>query len=501
VLLAQIPARFELLDRLLKAISRIIRGYDYRAAAMSGPPPPAEQLVPREWKPFVAARTRGRSRPQASRPVVADLLAALAGIGLGISIALAITAESSGSLRAAGGVLTALGRGTGLLSAYAMAIVVLLSARIAPLERAIGQDRLIVWHRRLGPWGLYLLLAHVVLIILGYAAAAHQGLLREIWVLLTTYSGMLPAAMATILLAGVGVTSYRRARRRMKHETWWAIHLYTYLALFLAYFHEVDTGASFVGHSVARAWWLSLWVGTLAAVAGFRIVLPLCRSVRHQLRVVAVYPEAPNTWSVLMEGRHLDQLPVAGGQFLQWRFLRRGQWWQAHPYSLSAVPANGKIRITVKELGDHSTGLAELPPGTRVAFEGPYGVFTAEARRTDKVLLIGAGVGTTPIRALLEDLPPKTNVVVILRDSRPENLVLRTEFEKLVHRRGGRLHLLVGSRRQVPLNTAALRALVPDVATRDVYLCGPDAFTDSVVEAALGAGVPEKHIHHESFAF
>jgi predicted ferric reductase len=470
-------------------------------AMTTGPPSSPRQFAIREWQPVTYSRTRGRSRPQRSRPLVADLLAALTGVGLGISIALAISAETSGSLRASGGVLTALGRGTGLLSAYAMAIVVLLSARIAPLERAIGQDRLIVWHRRLGPWGLYLLLAHVVLITLGYAAAAGQGVLREIWVLLWTYSGMLPATMASGLLVAVGVTSYRRARRRLKHETWWAIHLYTYLALFLAYFHEVDTGASFVGHPVARAWWLVLWVGTLAAVAGFRIGLPLCRSVRHRLRVVAVYPEAPHTWSVLMEGRHLDQLPVAGGQFLQWRFLRRGQWWQAHPYSLSSVPAHGRIRITVKELGDHSAGLADLAPGTRVAFEGPYGVFTAEARRTGKVLLIGAGVGTTPIRALLEDLPSTTDVAVILRDSRYENVVLRTEFETLLHRRGGRLHLLVGPRDRVPLDSASLRSLVPDLGARDVYLCGPDAFTAAVAAAAIGAGVPAQQIHHESFAF
>jgi predicted ferric reductase len=467
----------------------------------TGPPSSPKQITVREWQPVTYSRQRGPSRPQRSRPLVADLLAALTGVGLGITIALAISAETSGSLRASGGVLTALGRGTGLLSAYAMVIVVLLSARIAPLERAIGQDRLIVWHRRLGPWGIYLLLAHIVLITLGYAAAADRGVLREIWVLLTTYSGMLPATMGSILLIAVGVTSYHRARRRLKHETWWAIHLYTYLALFLAYFHEVDTGASFVGHPVARAWWLALWVGTLAAVLGFRIVLPLCRSLRHRLRVVAVYPEAPNTWSVLMEGRHLDQLPVAGGQFLQWRFLRRGQWWQAHPYSLSSVPANGRMRITVKELGDHSAGLAELAPGTRVAFEGPYGVFTAEARRTSKVLLIGAGVGSTPIRALLEDLPAKTNVVVILRDSRPENIVLRTEFEKLLHRRRGRLHLLVGPRDQVPLDSASLRALVNDIAARDVYLCGPEAFTDTLVTAAIGAGVPAHQIHHESFSF
>src|SRR3954468_467057 len=97
------------------------------------------------------ARTR-RRRPVRRRPVVVDVLAAAAGLGLGITIGLAVLAESSGSLQAPGGVATAAGRLAGLVAAYAMVIVVLLVARVPPLERAIGQDRLVAWHRRLGPW-------------------------------------------------------------------------------------------------------------------------------------------------------------------------------------------------------------------------------------------------------------------------------------------------------------------------------------------------------------
>src|SRR4051794_23253544 len=107
--------------------------------------------------PPVAATRRRPARP---RPAVADVLAGLAGLGLGITLALAVGAESAGSLRAPGGVATALGRLSGLLAAYAMVIAVLLVARVPPLERAIGQDRLVRWHRKLGPWPLYLLVAH-----------------------------------------------------------------------------------------------------------------------------------------------------------------------------------------------------------------------------------------------------------------------------------------------------------------------------------------------------
>src|SRR3954462_12067720 len=291
---------------------------------------------------------RPRLRPPRQRPVIVNVLAAAAGIGLGVTVGLAVTAESAGSLSAAGGIATALGRLTGLLAAYAMVIVVLLVARVPPLERAIGQDRLVAWHRKLGPWPLYLLLGHAVLITVGYARQASDGVLHQFGQLLLTYTGVLAATVGSIFLFAAGITSYRLARRRMAYETWWSVHLYTYLALFLSFSHQIDTGASFVGHPVARFWWTALWLGTLGVVLAARIGLPVWRSLRHQLRVVDTRREGPGVVSVVLRGRKLDRLPVAGGQFFQLRFLERGLWWQAHPYSLSAAPTGRHLRITVK---------------------------------------------------------------------------------------------------------------------------------------------------------
>jgi ferredoxin-NADP reductase len=287
----------------------------------------------------------------------------------------------------------------------------------------------------------------------------------------------------------------------MAYETWWSVHLYTYLALFLSFSHQIDTGASFVGHPAARAWWTMLWLGTLGVVLVARIGLPVWRSLRHQVRVVAVRPEAPGVVSIVLRGRRLDRLPVAGGQFLQWRFLRRGLWWQAHPYSLSAAPDRDRLRITVKDLGDHSAGLARLAPGTRVAIEGPYGAFTADTATRERLLLIGAGVGTAPILALLQELPPQADVAVLLRASTPAELVLRAEVADEVARRRGRLLELVGSREQVRLDAAGLRALVPDLRDREVYLCGPEPLAHRLARQLGRAGVPQGQIHFEAFAF
>jgi ferredoxin-NADP reductase/DMSO/TMAO reductase YedYZ heme-binding membrane subunit len=455
---------------------------------------------PEERRPVDRRRTT-RLRPPRQRPVVVDVLAALSGLGLGVTVALTILSESAGSLSAPGGIAIAAGRLSGMLAAYVMVVVVLLVARVPPLERAIGQDRLVAWHRRLGPWPLYLLVAHGVLIVVGYAQQARAGVLHQFGQLLWTYPGILAATVGGGLLIAAGVTSYRLARRRMTYETWWSVHLYTYLALLLSFSHQIGTGAAFVGHPTATVFWTALWAGTLAVVVGTRIGLPVWRSLRHQVRVVRVSPEGPGVVSVLLHGRRLDRLPVAGGQFLQWRFLQNGLWWQAHPYSLSAAPSADLLRITVKDLGDHSGGLAGIHPGTRVAIEGPYGTFTADTARHDRLLLFGAGVGIAPILALLHELPIDADVTVLLRGSTREDLVLRHEVADEVRRRDGRLVELLGSRDRVRLDAAALRELVPDLRRRDVYICGPDALTRSLASELRRAGVREQHLHFESFTF
>ena len=437
----------------------------------------------------------------APRPAIVNACAALAGLGFGAVLAAVILGESRGSLAAPGGLLSAAGRLAGFTGSYLMLIMVVLVARLPWLERSVGQDQLVRWHRQVAPWAIGLITAHVVLIVLGYAQAASTGAWHELWVLLTSYRDMLAATAGFALLIMAGISSYRHVRRRLRYETWWVIHLYIYLGLALAFAHQIFTGVSFIGHPLVRALWIAVWAATAGMVVVYRIAQPAWRSLRHRLRVVEVRPEAPGVVSVVCQGRHLDRLAVSGGQFFLWHFLARELWWQGHPYSLSALPQPPYIRVTIKGLGDQSRAVAALRPGTRVAIEGPYGAFTSHARVRDGVALFAAGVGITPVRALLEDLPAGVDVVVVLRASTAADLVHRDEVAALVRQRGGRLAEIVGSRRKVRLNAWGLRSIVPDIAYRDVYICGPDGFTEQIADSALQLGTAPEQIHTETFGF
>jgi ferredoxin-NADP reductase len=167
----------------------------------------------------------------------------------------------------------------------------------------------------------------------------------------------------------------------------------------------------------------------------------------------------------------------------------------------------------VQGVGDGSVATASLRPGTRALVEGPYGRLSARARTRRKVALIGAGVGITPLRALAEGLPYAAGEAVVLHRYTSQPLFAR-EFDVISEERGLDVLNLPGHRRspgswlgegvgsvQQVDDLVALRYWVPDIAERDVYVCGPERWTDLVRRTLADAGLPTDQLHLETFTW
>ncbi|MFD7308806.1 ferric reductase-like transmembrane domain-containing protein [Promicromonospora sp. NPDC059942] len=423
---------------------------------------------------------------------------------------------SGGGVQAAGQgggpLVTTLGRLTGLVSANLLLYQVLLMARVPLFERAFGRDALTQAHRRTGFWSFWLFLAHIVLITLGYAAVAGSGVLAQLWLLVRDYPGMLLAAAGTALLVGVVGLSIRRARRRMRYESWHLLHLYAYLGVGLALPHQLWTGADFLASPAATWYWWTLWAVAAGCALVYRVAVPLLRSARHDLRVAEVVPDGRDGVTVRMTGRGLDRLGVRAGQFLVWRFLDGPGWTRGHPFSVSARPAPDGLSITARVVGDGTARLTRLRPGTRVLVEGPYGHLVGAHREGTKLLMLGAGAGVAPLVALLqaEQYAPG-DATLVTRDSTPEAALLSGDVAALVRERGVRHQPLDGPRTHVssPWLPGAYEAwqgpqliahLAPDLAEHDVYLCGPVPWMDAVHADLDRLGVPRSRVHSEAFA-
>ena len=433
----------------------------------------------------------------------ADWAALIMGGGLGLTLALQLTTVRRSDFTSVYAILASVSRLSALVGTYFAIVGIFLVARIPWIERSVGHDRLVTWHRKLGPWSLYGIGVHVFFIIFSFAGQDSVPLYKELWTMLNTFEWMWPALAGFFLMILAGVTSYKKARAKMSYETWWLLHIYTYFAVAASFMHQVLAGQMFVGHPLNRAYWTALYVLMACAIVYWRFGVPLVRSMRVNLRVEKTVIEGPGVISVIMKGRNLHKLAAQGGQFFGWRFLTRGHFLMSHPYSLSAAPTEHFLRITVKDLGDHSRSLAFIKPGTRVFVEGPYGAFTAGRSTMPHVVLVGGGVGITPVRALMDEFRGGVQMDLIYRATREEDLVLRGELDYLAFNSGStiRVHYLVGPRKDHPMDARALRQLVPQFADSDIYICGPEPLVTAVRKAAAECGVPKNRFHDESFSY
>jgi predicted ferric reductase len=460
--------------------------------------------------PSKEQRRQPPRRPARTPLTLADALGALAILSVVAVVALWMVNQGGVLMMLVNvyGALGSLALLTGLLASDLLILVVVLLARIPWVERAWGHEVLTRRHRWIGFASFWLMMAHVVLYALQRAVRVPEAALQRLLGVFVTDSWMLFATVGTILLITVVATSIRAARRRLRYESWHLLHLYSYAGIAASFPHTLHP---FNG-SWTRIYWWSLYGFAFAVTLLYRIALPAWRSYYHRLRVESVATEAPGVVSVTVTGHRLDRMKTSPGQFFIWRFLDGPGWMRGTPYSLSAAPTDDRLRVTIKAAGDGSERAARLIPGTRALIEGPYGTFTAARRTQPRMLLIAAGIGITPMRALLEDTPyAPGEATLIYRYSETQHAVFADELREIAARRGVELIFLPGPRRadsswQAAGSThtddvQAFKDLVPDIQHRDIYACGPPAWLNAVRTAVRGTGAQRDHLHTEEFAW
>ncbi|GAB3271931.1 ferric reductase-like transmembrane domain-containing protein [Sinomonas notoginsengisoli] len=480
-------------------------------ATLPSPQPPTPALpavTPRE----ALAReleARGRRRLRG-----ADVLTVAAWSSAAAAAALYLADGAAGQFGTVPQALTAIGIVAGLIGTDLVLVMLLLAARLPWVDRAIGHDRAMAVHGTLGKPALYLLLAHMAFLLLGYGASEGLNPVAEGVALWNLVPDMWLAFISMAVFIAVGVTSLVAVRRRMPYEFWHVIHLLTYAAVLTGLPHQFSVGGLFAEGHWQRLYWEASYWGVVVTLAWFRVITPLVRTWRHQLTVTRVVEEAPGVASIEMSGLRLAELTGEGGRFFIWRFLAPGLWWHAHPFSLSADPGGNAVkhglRITVRGLGSGSAALRRMRPDTKVAIAGPYGNFTHSSRTRPGLVLVGSGIGITPIRALLEraEFAPG-DATVILRAGAQDRLYLREEIAGLCRARGAVLYELVGHRARasawLPSHQSGLHLTdylppgAPPLADSDLYVCGPRNWSDAVLADAKAAGARDAQLHRERF--
>ncbi|MBK9158895.1 MAG: ferredoxin reductase family protein [Propionibacteriaceae bacterium] len=407
-----------------------------------------------------------------------------------------------GSIAAA---FTSIGVLTGLLGTAGVCVMLILAARVPLIDKTLGQVKATELHAKYGQWTIIALLQHAAFTTVGYSLADGKNVIAEFASLWSSTMDFVWAVIGMVLFLAVSVSSIATARKKLPYEAWHVIHLLSYVGTIAAIPHMFSMSSILGGTSVQHWYFIALLSLTGILLFVYRLVMPIINTLDHNIRVTRVVRIAPDTINIEMSGRRLEELGAQGGQYFHWRFLAPGFWWHQHPFSLSAAPTNNSLRITVRALGNGSAALADLRPGTRVGIEGPYGIFSDASRTKEAAVFVGAGVGIAPIRSIIESTAiAPGRAAVILRASTEKQVYLLEEIREICARRGITLAVLTGSRKPggwVPASRPNLKLtdIAPYLKDADVFVCGPNDYTEIVTEEARTLGVPAEQIHDERF--
>jgi len=403
--------------------------------------------------------------------------------------------------------ILAIARLVGMAATFTALTQFVLMGRQGWLEPIFGLDRLAVFHRRNGVATLLLVLLHPTLIVTGYSLLNGIGPIEQYLAFYGSSVLVLANIAVVLMILTVGASIYI-VRKHLKFETWYLVHLANYLAVILFAWHQFMSGSDLLGNNLLRYYWFGIYIFAGLNILVWRWIKPFAQSAYFDFKVEKIQAETPTTTNVYITGKNMGQFKSKGGQFVMVRFLTKGLAGQEHPFSMSMLPNQNQIRLTIKAQGDFTNQMPNLKAGTKVIVSGPHGAFTHDKQVTNKVLYIAGGIGITPIRALVEERSNaglRNSAAMLYGNRNQGDSALLEELLTL----GAKINMPIfnvlseqadykGEKGYI--DAEKIKRLVPDFATRDIFLCGPPPMMNGIVAALKQLGMPANQIHYERFS-
>ena len=381
-----------------------------------------------------------------------------------------------------------------------------LTARFRYVTDPWGEDVIYHFHRQISLIAVGLVVAHPL--ILFVVRPELLALLNSI----TAPWRARFAALSTYSLIALVVTALWRAQLNIRYETWHLSHIVLAVVAVAAGLLHMVGWSFYLADPWKQALWIGLtifWIGLLVYV---RIVKPLFM-LRRPYRVSAVREERGDTWTLVMRPDGHPGFRFSPGQF-GWLTVWGSPFTiTGHPFSFSssAAVADGRVEMTIRNLGDFTSAVHKVPVGRRVYLDGPYGAFTIDRNPADMHVLIAGGVGITPMVSIIRTLADRgdTRPVILLYGSKDwESITFREELEALKARLDLTVvHVLVDpptdwTGEQGFINAEVFkRHLPPPYAAHEYFICGPDVMMDAIEKALSELDVPLSKYHSERYSF
>lgn len=380
-----------------------------------------------------------------------------------------------------------------------------LTARFRFVTAPWGEDVIYHFHRQISLIAVGLVIAHPIII---FIVQPHMLFLLNF---IDAPAAARWAALSTYSLIALVVMSLWRTKLKLSYEVWHITHIVLAIVAVVAGVVHMILWGFYLGDPWKRGLWIGLavfWVGLLFYVRIFKPLFVL----RKPYRVTEVRKERGDSYTLVMKPEGHDGFRFSPGQFAWLTVYGSPFKITAHPFSFSssAEAKDGVVEITIRNLGDFTSRIGEVPVGKRVYMDGPYGHFTI-GNPADMHVLVAGGVGATPMMSMirtLADRGDKRPAILIYGSKDWESITFREELEAIEKRLNLKVvHVLAdpppGWEGEKGFVTADLfkRHLPAPYAEHEYFICGPNPMMDAVEKVLGELDVPLSKYHSERYSF
>lgn len=407
-----------------------------------------------------------------------------------------------------------LGMFFGIISYIYFLNTLLLSCRIRYFDAVFGHDRVLVFHGYMATAAFCAAAVHLIFKLTYFTELTVQngfgiaGLLIFSTIIFLTLVFMVNSMLSrikfvkTIRWLGLEVLHLDYTKLKL-------IHNFTSVATVFISVHVLFAYAT--QENGTRMMVMGLWAAICILLYVYHKFIRPAVNLRNAMIVTSVDQLAPDIVELVMRPQNGLPKKYKAGQFGYFRIYSDTCGNEEHPFTISSQPGNGELAITVKNLGDYTASLKDLSKGCRVAFDGPYGVFTPKQGERDHIFIAG-GIGITPFISILSewDFAGIKNSVTLIWSTRTAQDMTHKELFERIECKNSRFQFFPVISRGQPDSASSKRiaknmlesvTYQKDLKNTLVYICGPEQMMTYVVKELKSIGIPSCNLHYEKFSF
>lgn len=388
---------------------------------------------------------------------------------------------------------TSIGQILGLVGMTLFSLNLILASRLKLLDKYFkGLDKVYVNHHKIGAIAFSLLLFHPIFLVIEYLAIS----LREASLFFVPFVdmpitwGILSLALMIFLLV---LTFYSK----IKYHVWKLSHKFMTIVFVFAVLHMLFISSDVSRNGLLRYYILSLAIiGLILSVRKAFFDKVLVKKFKYIIKKVNRLNE--NIAEIEMEALG-EKMPFESGQFAFFNFISDVVDTESHPFSISSSDKENVLKIVFKNLGDYTSNLMNLKTGDKVLIDGPYGHFSYKKAENKNQIWIAGGIGITPFLGMAETLEPGYDIDMFYSVREVKEAVYQNQLNEFTQTNKNFRYNLWESKGKGFLTAQAIADRVTNYKDKDIFLCGPALFMESLKKQFVLLGIDIKKIHYENF--